>query len=481
MIACISFQYFLIAVAMRQQLQRRCSCTILVDGDETHSFVIAASPKAIKEGVAIGMTEREAAAQCPEGAILQHDAVAAEEMMGRVLEALEGFSPTLEVVEPGVVACDLGSEPGYATLEAEGKKMVAALEAEIAMVASVGIASSHFVARVTAQELRPGAVCVVELGEEAAALRDRSVRYLPLEKETARRLELLGMLTMGQLFDMPEGALVRQFGAEGARLAQLVRGLDQTPVDGIPYLDRPSAAADFSWAIAGGPPLLAELDRLVDQLTEEIARSAMLCSGIKATFLLEGGRRGSLTINFSSPMNDAERIKRLLASRLETVQFPGPVVAASLQAEGLLPMVARQLDMTSLFEATPQKRALQRVVERCKAKEHRGAVMHVVWDDPACRIPERIAHLQDYVDDDHRRGLQLPTPVQVATGEQGRPRMVKMRSGWKAVDSILESWDLDDEWWTPHPIIRVYHRLMLTNGGMLNVFFDKVSGGWYRQ
>lgn len=82
------------------------------------------------------------------------------------------------------------------------------------------------------------------------------------------------------------------------------------------------------------------------------------------------------------------------------------------------------------------------------------------------------------------RGLNLPRPARVRVGAEGAPREVN----GQAIDSVRESWLVEDRWWTDRPLRRRYWELVGAQGRNLVVFHDLapaagrgVSGGWFTQ
>ena len=49
-----------------------------------------------------------------------------------------------------------------------------------------------------------------------------------------------------------------------------------------------------------------------------------------------------------------------------------------------------------------------------------------------------------------------------------------------AVETLLESWRIDDEWWR-QPIARCYHAVLLEGGKRIVLFEDIVTGEWFAQ
>jgi hypothetical protein len=50
-----------------------------------------------------------------------------------------------------------------------------------------------------------------------------------------------------------------------------------------------------------------------------------------------------------------------------------------------------------------------------------------------------------------------------------------------AVESIVETWRIDDEWWREKPVSRLYRRVALEDGRVVDVYQALASGRWYRQ
>ena len=79
------------------------------------------------------------------------------------------------------------------------------------------------------------------------------------------------------------------------------------------------------------------------------------------------------------------------------------------------------------------------------------------------------------------RPLKQPALVQVKDDEYGMPITVVMRRLEVRVISILDMWEIVDEWWKVSPIARRYYRATLEGGKNITVFRDLISGAWYEQ
>ena len=79
------------------------------------------------------------------------------------------------------------------------------------------------------------------------------------------------------------------------------------------------------------------------------------------------------------------------------------------------------------------------------------------------------------------RPLNRPRPLQVEAGEDGRPIAVWLSSRRHAVEAVLETWRIDDEWWRERSVSRLYFSLLLEDGRTVTVYRDLVSGRWWEQ
>ena len=74
------------------------------------------------------------------------------------------------------------------------------------------------------------------------------------------------------------------------------------------------------------------------------------------------------------------------------------------------------------------------------------------------------------------RALNRPRPARVRWGE-GAPAEVN----GEAIESLRESWLVEDRWWTVAPLRRRYWELVGVRGRNVVVFHDLCAGRWFVQ
>ena len=81
------------------------------------------------------------------------------------------------------------------------------------------------------------------------------------------------------------------------------------------------------------------------------------------------------------------------------------------------------------------------------------------------------------------RALNGPIRIRVEADAGGHPLAVQ-RPDWpapRAVARVQDRWRTDDEWWRAHPISRLYHTVLLSDGSLLTIYHDLIADRWFLQ
>ena len=79
------------------------------------------------------------------------------------------------------------------------------------------------------------------------------------------------------------------------------------------------------------------------------------------------------------------------------------------------------------------------------------------------------------------RPLNRPRPLRVEADENRRPIAIYLSGRRYAVEAVLDTWRIDDEWWRERLVSRVYFSLLLENGTTTTVCNDLNLHRWYSQ
>ncbi len=187
-------------------------------------------------GVRAGMSIREASERAPADAVfLAGHGEAYADYSRKARLVVERFSPIVVAASIDEHYLDfrgcerLYRQPGDAdddaTILRTVRAMTAALDRELGLPASAGIATSKPMAKVASALAKPQGVLLVGAGTEPATLAPLAVRRLPgIGPVAEARLHAVGIVTLGQLVDAPEALLRPIFGASTASIRATSRG-----------------------------------------------------------------------------------------------------------------------------------------------------------------------------------------------------------------------------------------------------------------
>jgi len=279
--------------------------------------VASASYEAKARGVRTAMSFREARRLCPEAVVVAGQYEHYADYGARVGRILETFTPAVEAAALDDFYLDFaGTERLYPDFAGTLRTLQARVYGETGLGVSVGAATSKLVASVASRLKRPRGFRIVPPGTEEDFLAP-----LPVEKlhgvghAHAQTLAERGIETVGELRQVPLGALVAAFGeVVGRQLWERARGRDPRAVLTPP---EPKSISRET-TIEGGTIDVEFLAGLIEYLAERIGatlrgygrQARTLALRLRYTDFYSAAR----TTKLLPPTNDE---KSLLAAALE--------------------------------------------------------------------------------------------------------------------------------------------------------------------
>jgi DNA polymerase IV len=207
---------------------------VIVGGLGRRGVVAAASYEARRYGVHSAMPMGRARRACPEGVFLAPRFDAYGDASKSVMAILRDVTPLVEPLALDEAFLDVS---GGRRLHGAAPEIAAELRrrirTETGLVASVGVATTKFVAKLASDLAKPDGMLVIEAGTEIEFLHPLEVRRLwGVGPKTGERLARLGVHTIGDLAALPEDALVHALGdAHGRHLHALAWNRDDRAVE----------------------------------------------------------------------------------------------------------------------------------------------------------------------------------------------------------------------------------------------------------
>ena len=205
---------------------------VIVGGPSRRGVVTAASYEARPFGVRSAMSMGEAMRLCPQAIVVPPRMARYAEVSGIVFEIFGRFTPLVEGLSLDEAFLDVTrSQSLFGEGSAIARQIKDAIRRETGLVASAGVASSKFVAKVASDLKKPDALVVVPVGEEASFLAPLPIeRMWGVGKKTAPRLHEAGLRTIGDLARADPKRLEALLGSWGREVHQLARGDDDRDV-----------------------------------------------------------------------------------------------------------------------------------------------------------------------------------------------------------------------------------------------------------
>jgi DNA polymerase-4 len=207
---------------------------VIVGGLGPRGVVAAASYEARRYGVHSATPMARARRACPDGVFLAPRFDAYREASASVMAILREVTPLVEAISLDEAFLDTsGATRRLGTGPEIGAALRARIRVDTQLTASVGVGSTKLIAKLASDLGKPDGLLVVEAGTEMEFLAPLDVaRLWGVGPATRRRLERLGVRTVGDLATIPRGALQRTVGqASGAQLYALARNEDDRRVE----------------------------------------------------------------------------------------------------------------------------------------------------------------------------------------------------------------------------------------------------------
>jgi DNA polymerase-4 len=250
----------------------------VIVGGRQRGVVLTACYVARTFGVRSAMPMFEARRLCPHAAVVRPDMEKYARVGREVRSLMFRLTPLVEPVSIDEAFMDLS---GTARLHGMSPArtlagFAAEVETRLGITVSIGLSSNKFLAKIASDLDKPRGFAVLGAGEAARFLAPKPVTLIfGVGKMAQQRLARDGLRTIGDLQRAGEVELTRRYGAEGARLSRLARGLDDRAVKAEREAKSISAETTFDQDIADFRPLELTLWRLTEKVSGRLKANTL--------------------------------------------------------------------------------------------------------------------------------------------------------------------------------------------------------------
>lgn len=220
---------------------------IAVGGDSHRGVVAAASYEARRYGVHSAMASVVAHSKCRDLIFVPPRFEVYKEVSMQIRGIFQEYTDLVEPLSLDEAFLDVTSnKAGYNSATHIAKEIKARITLETKLTASAGISINKFLAKIASDYHKPNGLFVI-LPEEVESFIEKLAveRFFGVGKVTSKKMHKLGIHNGLELKQWPLSELVRNFGKTGYFYHQIVRGIDNRPVE--PDKERKSLGAEFTF------------------------------------------------------------------------------------------------------------------------------------------------------------------------------------------------------------------------------------------
>jgi len=372
---------------------------LIVGGTSGRGVVSTASYEARVFGIRSAMPMVTARRLCPAAIVVPPRMSVYVSVSHQVMKIFESYTPLVEPLSLDEAFLDV---TGSRAVRGDGPSIAHAIQRDVEettrLTASVGVATSKFVAKIASDLEKPRGLVVVQEGDEERFLAPLPIsRMWGVGKVTAARLAALGFHTFADLAGPAGISLSGSLGQTGDRIRQLARGQDARPV--VPSLESSSIGSEstFETDLRGEEEMRPRLLTNVVEASRRLRARGLDAERITLKVKLgTKNPRGQYPVLTRSrklpfPSSDEDTLFEEAVSLLRATGLQGRSVRLlGISLSGLVPEGQGQLPLDPALIARREKRArLMDSIDRIESKYGKGAVSRASRSQPEARRPPR--------------------------------------------------------------------------------------------
>jgi len=245
---------------------------VAVGGSGERSVVAAASYEARKFGVRSAMPSVIAKRLCPNLIFVRHNFARYTEVSASIHEIFREYTDLIEPLSIDEAFLDVTKDKkniGSATVIA--KKIRNEIKSRTGLTASAGVSVNKFLAKIASDINKPDGLFLIKPEDAEKFIESLAVeKFYGIGKVTAQKMHKLGIHTGADLKRWDLVSLVRNFGKSGVFFYDIVRGIDDRPVE--PDQERKSVGTELTYErdLITRFEIIAELYKLEKELMERL-------------------------------------------------------------------------------------------------------------------------------------------------------------------------------------------------------------------
>ncbi|NRD89906.1 nucleotidyltransferase [Sphingopyxis sp. BSNA05] len=270
--------------------------------------IMAADRQAVSLGLGPGMKLADARARVPDLLAFDHQPLADADLLSRLAEACERYTPMVAV------------EPPYALiLDITGAAHLHGNEEKLAQDAEDRIDAAGYSACWALAGTADAALALARHGLKEGAEAQLPVSALAMDAKTHQSLERAGLYHIGDLAERPRANLAARFGMELTVRLDRILGMEDRPIDPLRRIGNVVTERRFAEPLTHIDGALTCLSELFAEASERLNERGQGARMIRMMLFRCDGDIARLGLETGAPTRDTALFKRLLRERIEAL------------------------------------------------------------------------------------------------------------------------------------------------------------------
>ncbi|MCX6321651.1 MAG: DNA polymerase IV [Bacteroidia bacterium] len=296
---------------------------VAVGGSGERSVVAAASYEARKFGVRSAMPSVIAKRLCPDLIFVKHNFGRYNEVSASVFEIFKEYTDIIEPLSIDEAFLDVTDDKkkiGSATVIA--KRIRTEIKRRTGLTASAGISVNKFLAKIASDINKPDGLFLIRPEEAEKFIEELPVeKFYGIGKVTAQKMHKLGIHKGSDLKMWDMVSLLRNFGKAGVFFYDIVRGIDERPVE--PDQERKSIGTELTYEkdLTTSFEIIAELYKLEKELMERLEHSETTGRTITLKVKFSDFRQITRSKTLQNYIRDFDTLHREVSDIRKSIKF----------------------------------------------------------------------------------------------------------------------------------------------------------------
>jgi DNA polymerase IV len=298
---------------------------VAVGGSGERSVVAAASYEARKFGVRSAMPSVIAKRLCPDLIFVKHNFSRYTEVSAEIMKIFAEYTDLIEPLSLDEAFLDVTNDKkniGSATVIA--KKIRNEIKQKTGLTASAGVSVNKFLAKIASDINKPDGLFLIKPEDAQKFIEGLAVeKFYGIGKVTAEKMHKLGIHKGSDLKKWDMVSLVRNFGKAGVFFYDIVRGIDERPVE--PDQDRKSVGTELTYEkdLTTRFEIVAELYKLEKELMERMEHSETTGRTITIKIKFSDFKQIARSKTLQNYIRDFDTLHKEVTSIRNTIKLEG--------------------------------------------------------------------------------------------------------------------------------------------------------------